>query len=663
MAADFFERQDAARRNTTRLVLLFAAAVAAMVVSIDVLIAAVLGYTSRDPRTGAIDWSLAASADILFFATAATLVVVGGGSLYKIAQLRGGGRVVAESLGGQRLNPDTTVPSERQLLNVVDEMAIASGVPAPPVYLLAEEDGINAFAAGFTPDDAVIGVTRGTIERLTRNELQGVVAHEFSHILNGDMRLNVRLIGVLNGILIVGMIGYFVLRSAAFSSHGRRRSRDGNPVPILAIGAGLMAIGFFGTFFGNLIKAGVSRQREFLADASAVQFTRQPEGLAGALRKIGGLTRGSAIRHPNAPEASHLFFGRATSGFSAFFSTHPPLEARIRAIDPSWDGTFPAVDASADRRTVGEALRADAGVRPRPEAMSGLAGTDAGARAEASRGARPETSAATMVAQVGRPTETHLAYAAHLIGGLPPAVRDAAHESYGARALVYALLIDRDVRARHAQLARLETSADPGVYRAVGALMPMVDQLERRARLPVVDLALPALRQLTSAQYGVFRANVDALVATDDRIDLFEWSLQRVLLRDLERQFGRAEAPRVRHRALAPLLPHVEAALSTLAHVGHDDPAVVAHAFEQGRRAVDGASLRLRAPEECGLGVYGLAMDAFESAAPALQRRILTAAAACILADRQITASEAELLRATAAVLRLPMPPLLESQG
>ena len=671
--ADFFERQDQARRNTTRLVLLFAAAVLAMVVSIDLLIAAALGYTSRDPRTGAIDWSLAANAEILLFATVATLVVVGGGSLYKIAQLRGGGRVVAESLGGRLLNPDTAVPSERQVLNVVEEMAIASGVPAPPVYLLEQEEGINAFAAGFTPNDAVIGVTRGTVERLTRDELQGVVAHEFSHIFNGDMRLNVRLIGLLHGILIVGMIGYFVLRSAAFSGHGRRRSRDGNPVPILAIGAGLMAIGFFGTFFGNLIKAGVSRQREFLADASAVQFTRQPSGLAGALRKIGGWARGSAIQHPNAPEASHLFFGRASSGLNALFSTHPPLQARIRAIDPSWDGTFPE-PARIEPTPDADAQRHAPVGRPRAEphgaaAMSGLseAGPAGTPVADVATGGAPHrvssaatsAAAAALVNQAGQLDEAHLAYAAHLLRGLPPAVQDAAHESYGARALIYALLLDRDPGERQHQLARLESAADPGVFREVSRLSPFVDELERHSRLPVVSLALPALRQLTPGQYEVFRANVDALVAADARIDLFEWSLQRVAVRDLDRQFGRAKSPRVQYRDLGPLAPHLEVALSTLAYVGHLDAAAAAHAFEQARQELSGVDLRLRRPEECGLAAYSSAMDACERAAAPLQQRILTAAAACILADRRVTATEGELIRATAAVLGVPMPPLL----
>ena len=245
---------------------------------------------------------------LLVISVVGTLVIVGGGSLNKMVQLRGGGQTVAEELGGRLLTAGTADPVERRLLNVVEEMAIASGTPTPPVYLMDREDGINAFAAGFSPTDAVIGVTKGTATQLDRDELQGVIAHEFSHILNGDMRLNIRLMGLLHGILIIGMLGYFLLRLSFYTGGGRRSRSGKEAIPIMAIGAGLAVIGFAGTFFGNLIKAAVSRQREFLADASAVQFTRQPDGLAGALKKIGGFSAGSSIENPNAPEASHMFF-------------------------------------------------------------------------------------------------------------------------------------------------------------------------------------------------------------------------------------------------------------------------------------------------------------------------------------------------------------------
>ena len=335
MSTRFFENQEAARRNTARLVFLFALAVVAINGMLYALAVALTGV-EHDPYTGqsgvVLQWW---QPELLATVSLATLVIVAAGSLYKIAQLRGGGAVVAESLGGTLVAADTGDPDERKLLNVVEEMAVASGTPTPPVYLLRDEQGINAFAAGFSPGDAVVGVTRGCVQQLSRDELQGVIAHEFSHVLSGDMRLNIRLMGVIHGILIIGIIGYFLMRSSMFAGRGRR-SRDNSGMAMLAAGVGLMIIGFLGTFFGNLIKASVSRQREFLADASAVQFTRNPEGIAGALKKIGGYEGGSILESPNAPESSHLFFSKGLrGGLQMLFSTHPPLDARIRRLDPS----------------------------------------------------------------------------------------------------------------------------------------------------------------------------------------------------------------------------------------------------------------------------------------------------------------------------------------
>ena len=576
MATDFFERQDVARRNTTRLVILFVLAVLALIVSLDLLLAATMGYLGRNPETGAVDWTLAADPRMLSLAVFGTLIVAGGGTLFKIAQLRGGGQVVAEQLGGRLLNSDSAVPSEQQLLNVVQEMAIASGTPTPPVYLLDHEAGINAFAAGFTPSDAVIGVTRGAVEGMTRDELQGVIAHEFSHILNGDMRLNIRLIGLLHGILIIGILGYFVLRMAAFSGAGRRSSRqESSPLPLMALGAGLMAVGLFGTLFGNLIKAAVSRQREFLADASAVQFTRQPAGIAGALKRIGGATAGTGIQSPNAPEASHMFFGRATKGLSGLFSTHPPLAERIRRIDPSWDGTLPEPP-------------------PVQSARPSVAGAAAFASGAVSAGSTASAGVPT-VDQVGQPAgEVHLQYAARLVKSLPAQLVSAAHEPYGARALVYALLLNHEAVPRQRQIAHLKEAADPGVYEETLRLMPLVEQLDIRARLPLLDISLPALRSLVPAQYDLFTQNVGVLVQADDEIDMFEWSLHRILLHELEAHFVKRSPPRVRYRTLASVRAHSELLLSMLAYAGHRDLESARHGFEQAKRILRMPDARLR---------------------------------------------------------------------
>ena len=646
MATDFFERQDIARRNTGRLVLLFVLAVLAMMVSVHLLLVVTMGYLSRDPETGTLDWSLAGDLQLMGVAVVSMLVVVGGGTLFKIAQLRGGGRVIAEELGGRRLNPDSSVPAERQLLNVVEEMAIASGTPAPPVYLLDEEEGINAFAAGFTINDAVIGVTRGTVERLPRDELQGVIAHEFSHILNGDMYLNLRLVGLLNGILIIGILGYFMFRISAFSSYRHRRSsRDSSPLALLALGAGLMVVGFLGTFFGNLIKAGVSRQREFLADASAVQFTRQSAGIAGALKRIGGFKSGSTVQSPNAPEASHMFFGQATSGLSGLFATHPPLSERIRQLEPSWNGQFAEGSPRTDSTFTSHSSAAG---------VTGLAGAGV-----ANRGVAQSVTRA--IDHIGQPNTAHLEYAARLIDELPTAIVDATRSPYGARALIYAMLIDRETEAREVQIAHLSSAADPGVYKETLKLLPLIERFDKRVRLPLVDISLSALSGLTDAQYQQFKQNIGELVEADRTIDLFEWSLQRILLNDLEAQRFNLTPGRVRHRKLSRLQLHYELLLSTLAYTGHRDESAAQEAFEQAKRHVNLPQARFRRGEECGLEAVDAALNVLEEASPRIKRQILHAAAACIAADRKITIAEAELLRAMSASLGCPMPPILST--
>jgi len=640
MATDFFQQQDVARRGTTRLVVLFSLAVLAIVVSVEVLLAATMGYFGRDPDTGAIDWTAVGDPRLLILATVGILLVVGGGSLYKIAQLRGGGRVIAEELGGRLVDGSTSDPVERRLLNVVEEMAIASGTSAPPVYIMDGETGINAFAAGFAPRDAVIGVTRGAATTLDRDELQGVIAHEFSHILNGDMRLNIRLMGLLHGIFLIGMIGYFILRMSFYTGGGRSRDSKG-AVPILALGAGLAIVGFAGTFFGNLIKAAVSRQREFLADSSAVQFTRHPGGIAGALKKIGGFATGSKVENPNAPQASHMFFGRATSGFSAMFSTHPPLGERIRRIEPSWDGAFPEL------LEAGDGAPGAAG----PPGAAGFAGAEAG-RA-------PSPNLTNAVSQVGQPTPAHVEYAASLIDHLPEPVVAAAHEPYGARALVYALLLDRDPDPRRLQLAHLEAAADDGVYEETVRLAPIVERLDPGMRLPVLEIALPALRALTSRQVQRFQENVVALVETDEVIDLFEWSLQRILLRDMQASFGRSGPPRVRHRSASAVQAPLAVLLSVLAYVGNRERHAAEGAFAAGWRLLSLPERGLLPHEECDFTALDAALVDLDRAAPQVKKRALQAAVACITADRQVTVEEGELLRVVSAWINCPMPPIL----
>ena len=642
---NFFEHQDRARRNTGRLVALFAVAVIGLVAGAYGLVIAVLvaGESPRPTAEAAVGLQVPPLWRPEVFAAVALGVggVVGAGSLYKTAQLAGGGEPLALSLGGRRLLADSPDPLERKVLNVVEEMALAAGLPVPPVFMMDHEEGINAFAAGSRPEEAVIGLTRGCAEQLSRDELQGVVAHEFSHILNGDMRLNLRLIAIVHGILLLGLIGYYAVRLAA-ASGGRRRSDDksgGITAAIIVIGLGLMAVGFAGTLIGSLIKAAVSRQREFLADASAVQFTRNPDGIAGALKKIGGLA-GSRLEAPRATEASHMFFA---SGVSALFATHPPLAERITRIDRFWNA----------ERLVGQA----GPVADEP----GVAGFAAAAGPPLEQSAPsppplPPPAAATpaaAVASVGRIDPADLTRARSLAATVPAPLRDAAHEPFGSRAVVYLLLLDDDPALRERQLARLDAAADPAVARETRRLATLAADLPREARLPLVDICLGPLKDLSPEQYARFRDNLEVLIAADERLSFFEWSLRKVVLHVLEPHFGKR-----RRRAGRPTAADVSVVFSAVARAGASDDAAAEPAFARGAAGA-GLSGLAYVPWNAELvGRLDEALERLARLAPKSKQRLLTGMAEIAGADGLIHPREHDLLRVVATTIDCPMPPL-----
>ena len=487
---DFFEHQERARKSSGRLVLLFFLAVAGIVASVYLavmLLVVRLEVGLWEPR-------------VFFLITTVVLAVVASGSLYKSAQLRGGGAVVARRLGGRRVDSDSTDLLERRVLNVVQEIAIASGTPMPDVYVLDHEPGINAFAAGHSEGDAVIGVTRGAMEKLTRDELQGVMGHEFSHLLNGDMKLNLRLMGVIHGILLIGIIGRVMMHGGG--GRRSRRDRDGGG-QIVLLGLALFAIGYIGTFFGGLIKAAVSRQREFLADASAVQFTRNPEGISHALAKIGGLPHGSRMATSLAAEASHMFFGDGMAQrMSSALATHPPLAERIKRIDPSFAGQFEQVAQdfvalpAADEASMGAlSLAGAATVSP----GAGGARTDRPPTVAPGGGVAPSG-----LDLIGRPGPDHIERARALWESAPEPVRAAARDRDGALALAYTVLLAPAGPERERQLA-LVRAADPAAATTMTALAPAAARLDPAARLPVLEVTAAALATLAPERYRGLR--------------------------------------------------------------------------------------------------------------------------------------------------------------
>jgi Zn-dependent protease with chaperone function len=635
---DFFEAQDAARRRTGLLVFLFAAAVLGIVAVIYVV--AHLGLGEGDGIDPLLLGQVALGVGL----------VVGLGSVTRTASLRRGGPAVAELLGGRRVSPDTSDLEERKLLNVVEEMAIASGTPVPAVYVLDNEDGINAFAAGYSLHDAAVAVTRGALHTLTRDELQGVMAHEFSHILNGDMRLNIRLIGLLHGILLLALIGRGIVH---FGPRGRRGGRDGGGGYVIILGIALLLVGYIGVFFGKLIKAAVSRQREYLADSAAVEFTRNPDGLAGALKKIAAEAYGSRIVDHRAEELSHLFFANGLrSSMFGFLSTHPPIDDRIRRLDPAWTGEL-----------IGDEGPGPSGREHRRAAAAhGFEAVAAAAPPPRSAASAP-TEAAPLVSSVGAPTSRHLEYAADLLANLPDELGRAAHEPAGAVALLFALAlaehgddpIGREVVSRF---------GGPDLEDRALHLVPLVTAQGAEARLPLLDLALPALKTLSPAESARLRESIEEIVRADGRVRLFEFAMIHILTRRLEGPAGHDRGGG-RIGSFGPVRSQTGILVSAMAWAGsRGDEGAARAAFEAGARSLpnDARPISLADRSIVSIEQVDRSLTAFERGSPAVRRRLLEACAVTAMHDDRLERVETELLRAISEALDCPMPPDLRGR-
>src|SRR4051812_39381883 len=608
-------------------------------------------------ETGEETTSAPSQITLFLASTLGTLGIIGTGSFFKTLSLARGGRAVAELLDGRLVNPNSTDAQERKLLNVVEEMAIASGVPVPQVYVMDAEAGINAFAAGHSASDAAISVTRGAMTMLKRDELQGVIAHEFSHLLNGDMKLNLRLMGLIFGILCLTIIGRILIRT-----RGKK-----NPLPLL--GLALIIIGWVGVLFGRLVQAAVSRQREFLADASAVQFTRNPSGLAGALKKIGGLSQGSQLNSDRAEEASHLFFANGLKSRFFGFATHPPLAERIKALDPSFDGNYPSVvlpDTPATTASPPLPGVSHLAPPPLPPPLVPIVEPPPlpAVRPPPLPAAPAMVAQQTIVADIGKPRTEHLQYAVDLHQAVPPSIQTAAHDPLGAHALVCAFLLAEDSVARDKQLDELGRSTSEAVRDETRRIWPDVQGIPSQARIPLVDLALPALRRLSPPQFEQFRSAVNALIASDAQTDLFEFMLQKIVMRHLDTRFYPERRPVTQFYDLRPLVRDAGILLSATAYAGANDPAEAQAAFAKGAESlgrIARAEIPWLPPTECDLQHLDAGLDRFAQSVPQIKKNVLTSCAETVAADGMIQQREAEILRAIADALDCPLPPFLQS--
>lgn len=636
---DFFQSQDDARRKTKYLVFLFLMAITGIVILVNLLVLLAIspairsGDQSLQAALLNIDWTTVAWISI------SVVAVIAMASIYKISRLSGGGKTVALHLGGRPLMPNTNDPQERQVLNVVEEMALAAGMPVPSVYLLADEEGINAFAAGYSTGDAVVGITKGCMNALNREQLQGVIGHEFSHILNGDMRLNIRLVGILHGILFLGLVGRVLLYGSPrkYSSlSSRRRDNAAN----LWLGLGLVVIGYIGYFFGGLIKAAVSRQREFLADAASVQFTRNPQSIADALKVIAVYHSGAKVKNPNAEETSHFFFESAVTNLIGMFATHPPIETRISKIQPHWDGQYLHVKPKEKRPD------------PKPK-------TDA----SDNRTQQFVTVMATQIAvneAIGQlNTEQVDVERGHdLWEAVPEHAKEIARDPWGARALIYCLLLDKNPAIRKKQIHLIQEHSETSLYDWLQQVLDLTDKLNQHIRLAVIDMCIPALKTLSEAQYKNFIQLIKKLVEADQKIETQEWCLYTLIRHYLSSSFEPIKDRKPIYKELKQVSALLQILFTLIADHGHTDPEEAKKAYTKGMNSLGLYTTMMLEEKKPNLNQLSEATQRLARCYPLLKPRILKAIAICIEHDGTITPVEMELLHTIAAILDSPIPPL-----
>jgi Zn-dependent protease with chaperone function len=628
---NFFDRQRKVQRLSWWMVLLFIVAVLGIIATVDLIVLFFFGGGRSTEEIVAM----------LVVTSIVVAGVIGLSSLFRMMSLRsGGGGHVARSLGAVPVPQDTSDPQLRRFRNVVEEVAIASGAPVPELYVMEGEAGINAFAAGWSPSDAAVAVTRGALERLNRDELQGVIAHEFSHVVNGDMRLNIRLMGLVFGILVLALIG----RTLLYVRGGQR-----NPLPL--IGLALLVVGFAGIFIGRIIKAAVSRQREYLADASAVQFTRQTDGLTGALKKIGGLPTGSNLRNAKAEDVSHMLFGSGR-GFAGMFATHPPLVKRIQALDPTFNPG--ELDQLARRWSA--------------DPPSGLA-EDRAMGLTGGRGSLPaaDTSVtaapAEVAAHVGAPPSDAYQHAGTILAQIPEDLRDRAHRDDTVVPLVFGLLLSSQHEVRVNQHAVLVQRHGQEVADAAWREAEQLASLHPMLRLPLAEVAFPALRHRSAGDQQTIMGSVNALIQADGRLSVSEYCLSRLLHEELYEAANRRPPWGRKRYSLSASRAASATLLATLAQAGHDNAAEAEAAFHAGTaRLFSGQPPAYQPPTEGVLALESV-WPRLDGLNPADKQLLVEAMVTVISHAGEIRVAELELLRTICAMLHCPLPPVAHQPG
>ena len=639
---NFFEHQDQARKQTWWLIFLFALAVIAIVAVMDLLMLFLLGSASSGQATTTHNLLSSNNVSILLGTSAVTLGIILLSSLYRIASLRSGGSTVATELGGVLVNADVRDPLRRRLRNVVEEIALAAGVPVPTIYVMEQEPGINAFAAGYSPADAAIAVTRGTLEKLNREELQGVIAHEFSHIINGDMRINIRLMGVIFGILMMSVIGRHLMMASSSHRHSYS-SNNKNGGGMMMVALGVMVIGYVGLFFGNLIKAAVSRKREYLADASAVQFTRNPQGIAGALKRIavdGKETEFSV----DTTEVSHMLF--SGNALSSLMATHPPLIDRIQRIEPGFNERELASIARRSQRAAAFTEQENEAAERRTSAAE-----------------KPTHAFDGILGNIGNPTQQQMLYAALLSSSFPDAIQQAAHSPDWAPEILCLVLLDNDPDIREQQLLTIASKLGPDSERQCRYLANELPRVEPGQRLPLATLSLPALKRRPREDLLALHQTIAELTIADGKTSLFEYAIGCMLRAQIQDALDPADVQVHGSKRLSGLRRYAVALLHTVASVGHQDPATVLAARDAGLAR---AGLKHQGPSPIDgnwMEVLDQTLKPLNQLTPGAKEMLVSGLFATVTHDHQVTLEETEILRAICAALHVPLPLMQADQA
>jgi Zn-dependent protease with chaperone function len=639
---NFFQQQELARVKTRRLIFAYILALAVIVVALDAVFLLVKYLVLREGSQAAvgpldIKGLITANENSLIVFSLGIIAFIGLASLYRVISLRGGGSKVATNLGGTRVDGSHPDRKVRRLLNIVEEMAIASGLPVPQVYVLEQESGINAFAAGHQPEDAAVAVTRGALEIFNRDELQGVLGHEFSHILNGDMRMNMRLLGPLFGIMLIGTMGSILLRSTAYRRVRSSRESSGGVMVVLLLGVGLTAIGYIGQLTGRMIKAAISRQREYLADASAVQFTRDKDGIGGALKKIAAWTHGSTLTDAGAEEVSHMLFANGLQkNLSGLFATHPPIQDRIKRIGMDFSNQEMAKLAAEMRGMDGSATQAA------PDGVRTSYATDA------SSGFAGSTTAAF--------DDESLQSARTLIEEVPDRIRTEVESINTVSEVVLALLLSEDHEVKDRQMEVIRSVDFALDWQRIIAIWQQLDGLSEGLRLPILDMAFPVVRQLTLQQRVNLFALVEKMIPLDGKVSSFEYMLSRLLLQMLEENRRPDPHSGTKKVKLVRLQYHLRTLFSVVAIFGHNTEKQAIQAYNAGMSSLFSQQWPEYYMPADWTAHFDEALDAIDRARPLIKEVIIESLEIMIHFDQDYRIEEYEMLRVISSLLHCPLP-------